>query len=113
MKWIALLFVVLMWPALGWAAAPTNFVWDRNVESDVDHYNVFTCSTSAVCVPNANIGTVLQPPVGTSPSFVIPANSQGRAAVTAIDLVGNESGQSNIISFDKQAAGNPLNLRTQ
>ena len=113
MKWMALLFVVLMWHAPVWAAAPTNFIWDRNVETDVDHYNVFACSTSAVCVPNTNIGTVLQPPVGTSPTFAIPPNTQGRAAVTAVDLVGNESGLSNVLSFDKQPPGNPLNLRAQ
>lgn len=109
------LFMFVCWlmatPAL--AAAQTSFVWDRNTESDVDHYNVFTCSTSATCVPSVNIGTVLQPAIGAIPTFTIPANSQGRAAVTAVDLVGNQSGQSNIVTFDKQAPGNPLNLRTQ
>ena len=111
-KFIVLLLCVGL-PSIAWAAPPTMFLWDRNAESDVDHYNVFTCSTSAVCVPNANIGTVLQPAIGTTPAFPIPANSQGRVAVTAVDLVGNESGQSNIVSWDKQSPGNPLNLRTQ
>ena len=105
--------VFMLFTSITWAAPPTTFTWDRNTESDVDHYNVFTCSTSATCMPNANIGTVPQPAIGTSPSFLIPANSQGRAAVTAVDLVGNESGQSNIASWDKQPPGNPLNLRTQ
>ena len=108
---IVLLIWLITLPA--WAAAPTNFVWDRNTESDMDHYNVFTCSTSATCVPNANIGTVLQPAIGMSPTFTIPANSQGRAAVTAVDLVGNESGLSNVFPFDRLAPSAPANARTQ
>ena len=96
-----------------WAAAPTNFVWDRNTESDVDHYNVFTCSTSATCVPSVNIGTVPQPAIGALPTFTIPPNTQGRAAVTAVDLVGNESAQSNVVPFDRLAPSAPANARTQ
>ena len=113
MRWILSALFVLFMVCPVWAAPPSTFLWDRNTEMDVDHYNVFTCSTSATCVPNASIGTVLQPAIGTAPSFLIPVNSQGRAAVTAVDLVGNESGQSNIVSWDKQPPGNPLNLRTQ
>lgn len=108
---LVLLFWLVAIPA--WAAAPTTFVWDRNVESDMLEYGVYTCSTSATCVPNAKIGTVPQPAVGVSPTFAIPVNSQGRAAVTAVDLVGNESALSNVLSFDKQPPGNPLNLRAQ
>lgn len=107
------LTMFMVWTSMAWAAPPTTFLWDRNTETDVDHYNVFTCSTSATCVPNANVGTAAQPAIGTPPSFPIPANSQGRVAVTAVDLVGNESGQSNIIAWDKQPPGNPLNLRSQ
>lgn len=112
--WIIVLLIGLLSLAVpSWAAAPTKFVWDRNTEIDMDHYNVFTCSTSATCVPNLNVGTVLQPPIGTNPTFDIPATSQGRAAVTAVDLVGNESGQSNIVPFDRLAPSAPANARTQ
>ena len=96
-----------------WAAVPTQFVWDRNVETDMLEYRVYTCSSSATCVPNVSIGTLPQPPVGTSPTFAIPANSQGRAAVTAVDLVGNESSQSNVVNFDRLAPSAPANARTQ
>ena len=113
MKWMALLFVVLMWNAPVWAAAPANFVWDRNTEVDMLEYRIYTCSSSATCIPTLSIGTVPQPSVGATPSFAIPANSQGRAAVTAVDLVGNESGLSNVLQFDKQPPTNPLNLRAQ
>ena len=34
------------------------------------------------------------------------------AAVSAVDLVGNESGQSEVVSFDKQGSGNPESLRS-
>ena len=113
MKLMTLLFIVLMWHAPVWAAAPTNFVWDRNTEGDMLEYRVYTCSSSATCVPNVSIGTLPQPPVGTSPTFAIPANSQGRAAVTAVDLVGNESSQSNVVNFDRLAPSAPANARTQ
>ena len=106
-----LLFLLVAMPI--WAAPPTNFVWDRNTEADVDHYNVFTCGTSATCVPNANIGMVLQPAIGATPTFGIPANTQGRAAVTAVDLTGNESALSNVVPFDRLAPSAPANARTQ
>ena len=111
---IKVILVLLCWlvASPAGAVAPTNFVWDRNTEIDMDHYNVFTCSTSATCVPNLNIGTVLQPALGASPSFPIPA-AEGRAAVTAVDLVGNESGLSNIVPFDRLAPSAPANARTQ
>ena len=35
------------------------------------------------------------------------------AAVSRVDLVANESGQSEVVSFDKQEPGNPQSLRTQ
>ena len=113
MKWIAVLFIVLMWHASAWAAAPTTFVWDRNIETDMLEYKVYTCSSSATCVPNLSVGTVPQPSIGTTPSLAIPAGSQGRAAVTAVDLVGNESSQSNIVNFDRLAPSAPANARTQ
>lgn len=112
---IKVIFVLLCWLIASpvWAIAPTTFVWDRNTEIDMLEYRVYTCNSSATCIPNASIGIVPQPAIGTIPSFAIPAGSQGQAAVTAVDLVGNESGQSNIVSFDKQLPTNPLNLRTQ
>jgi len=33
--------------------------------------------------------------------------------VSRVDLVANESGQSEVVSFDKQEPGNPQSLRTQ
>ena len=112
---IKVIFVLLCWlvASPAWAVAPTTFVWDRNVETDMLEYKVYTCSSSAVCVPNVSIGTVPQPAVGVSPTFTIPVNSQGRAAVTAVDLVGNESGQSNVVPFDRLAPSAPANVRTQ
>ena len=111
---VLILALFLAGPALVEAASPTTFVWDRNTEIDMLEYKVYTCATSSTCVPAAPaIGTVPQPATGTSPSFPIPANSQGRAAVTAVDLVGNESGLSNVVSYDRQPPPNPQNLRAQ
>lgn len=109
-----LFLIVLLWATEALAASPTKLSWDRNVDADgVDHYNVFTCSTSSVCVPNANIGQTPQTAIGGIPAFIMPANTEVRAAVTAVDLVGNQSGQSNIVNYDSKAPPNPQNLRPE
>ena len=46
---------------------------------------------------------VPQPAVGVKPSMPIPLTTEGRAAVVAVDLVGNRSGLSNIVPFDRKA----------
>jgi len=91
-----------------WAEAQTTFEWDRNVETDMGVYKVFACSTSASCVPGTGptdqIGIdISQPAVGVKPSMPIPVNTEGRAGVIAIDLVGNRSGLSNLVPFDRKA----------
>ena len=110
---ILMMLTMILWANVVWAAPPTSFVWDRNIEADMLEYGVYTCSTSATCVPTTKIGTVPQPTIGVIPTFTIPANTTGRAAVTAVDLVGNESGLSNIIPFDRLAPSAPANARTQ
>ena|SRR3990167_2745787 len=112
--WISLL-VLLSWLLVtpAWAAPPTKLLWDRNTEIDMLEYGVYSCSSSAVCVPNTKIGTVPQPAIGSIPEFALPVNTQGRVGVIAVDLVGNESGQSNVVSYDKQSPPNPQNLRAQ
>lgn len=101
--------------------AATTFEWNRNTETDVDHYEMFGCSTSATCTPGTTpadkIGIdVPQPAIGIKPTMPIPANTQGRAAVIAIDLSGNRSGLSNIVPFvgpDTLAPVNPTGLLTK
>lgn len=93
--------------------------WDRNTESDMDHYEVFACSTSATCVPGTAIvdkltADVPQSAIGLSPSVVIPQGRQGRVGVIAVDTVGNRSPLSNIVSFtDATPPGAPANVRTR
>ncbi len=105
-----LIIVVLAWLVLMTvqAFAQTTFVWDRNTEADVDHYEMFVCRTSPTCIPGTaptdRIGTnVPQSPLGTKPTMPIPVNDEGRAAVRAVDLVGNPGGLSNIVPFDRKA----------
>lgn len=93
--------------------------WDRNVEDDMDHYEVFACSTSATCIPGTTVADKLtadvnQPDIGVVPSVVIPAGRSGRAGVIAVDLIGNRSSLSNIVSFtDATPPGAPANVRTR
>ena len=75
--WISLL-VLLSWLLVtpAWAAPPTKLLWDRNTEIDMLEYGVYSCSSSAVCVPNTKIGTVPQPAIGSIPEFALPVNTQ-------------------------------------
>ena len=98
--------------------APTTLSWDRNAETDMGVYKVFSCNSSATCVPGTTpadqLGSdVPQPAVGTNPSMLIPAGAQGRAAVMAIDITGNRSPLSNIVNFDRAAPTAPTNLVTK
>ena len=101
------------------AEAATMFEWDRNVDADIDHYEMYWCSTSAVCVPGTSTtdrlgANVPQPPVGTKPTMLFPPGKVGRAAVLAVDLVGNASALSNIVPFaDTQAPTAPTGLLTK
>jgi len=99
--------------------AATMFIWDRNIEVDLEHYEMYMCNTSSTCVPGITpadrLGAdIAQTPIGTKPTMLFPPGKQGRAAVLAVDLVGNKSGLSNVIPFvDAQAPTVPLNLLTQ
>jgi len=113
---LSFVFVLtLVTPAL----SATLFEWDRNVESDVEHYEMYACSTSSTCVPGTSpvdrLGAdIAQSAVGVKPTMAFPPGKVGRAAVLAVDLVGNKSGLSNIVPFaDAQAPANPTGLLTR
>lgn len=118
MQRLIVLAVLVLMGSPAWAAAPTTFVWDRNTEVDLEHYELYGCSTSSTCVPGTSttdrIGAdVPQSVIGTRPSMLIPANTEGRAAVLAVDLLGNKSGLSNVVNYDKKAPAVPLNFGAQ
>ena len=120
MKKLSFVLVLLFGLAVGALAqtVPTSLVWDRNVESDMGVYKVFTCNTSATCVPGTTPADQLgadvpQPAAGTNPTMLIPPGTTGRAAVMAIDITGNRSGLSNIVNFDRVPPPAPTGLRFQ
>jgi len=87
-------------------AATSSFAatltWDRNVETDMDHYNIYTCPTAGCIVVkgiNKSTVVVLQPIVGVKPITSAVVLGLGAAAVTAVDKTGNESGLSNQASL--------------
>jgi len=100
------------------AHADTIFEWNRNIEIDLDHYEMYACNTSTVCVPGTTasdkIGNnINQPLIGIKPTMLIPIGTEGRAGVIAVDLVGNRSGLSNIVPFDAKGPVNPSGLLTK
>ena len=100
----------------GVAQAGTKIVADRNTESDMKLYNVYACFTAG-CVVTKTAAmfqtTIVQPAVGTLPTWIYPVNVTGQAALTAVDLSVNESALSNTVNFDGAAPAPPLNVREQ
>lgn len=96
-------------------ASAATLQWDRNAEADMKEYEVYTCTPNPTCtvqqVATSRVGIVPQVAVGVIPSFVIPAGTEGKVAVSASDLTGNESGLSVSIPFDAKGPGAPLNPR--
>lgn len=114
MKYI--LAVMLSLLLVGTASAAT-LSWDRSPEADVKEYDIYTCTPVATCTvlstTATRIGTVQQTAVGVVPSFVLPPGTEGKVAVTASDLTGNESPVSVSIPFDAKAPAAPINPRLQ
>ena len=100
---LALFMMLTVVPAQ--AQAFTTVEWDRNADADaVDHYECYICPTKN-CSPLVG-GTrygidVPQPPSTTlRVQMTMPsAPPQGRVSVIAVDVFGNKSGESNIVSF--------------
>lgn len=120
MKLLAWLLCVLIWICAMTlhAYAASLFEWDRNIEADLDHYELYVCSTSATCVPGTTtldrLGSdIPQPAIGTKPTMLIPVGKEGRAAAIAVDLSGNKSGLSNIVPFDTKSPTIPTGLLTK
>ena len=86
--------------------------WDRNREADMKEYEVYTCSPNPTCTVlqtvATRIGVVQQTAVGVIPTFAIPPGTEGKLAVSASDLTGNESGLSVSIPFDSKAPITPV-----
>lgn len=99
-----------MLPAL---ANSATLEWNRNSETDMNHYNVYTCPTVGCTVTKGSVNTSTgQPVVGAKPSANV-VLGLGAAAVAAVDHTGNESGLSNQVRLsapDAVAPGTPTNL---
>lgn len=92
-----------------------SLAWDRNTEADLDHYDVYLCLTPTCTVTKTvtmkQSPSVSQSAVGVVPLFPLPSNTEGKAAVIAVDTVGNESALSVSIPFDGKAPLAPVNPR--
>jgi len=113
---IIVFFVASLFAATSEVFAAT-LTWNRNAESDMDHYNLYTCPTVGCTVVkgvNKSSVVVLQPAVGVSPTISYSLGLTSSVAVTAVDKTGNESGLSNQASLptgtDTLAPASPTNL---
>lgn len=102
----------------GLAQALTEVSWDRNADTDqVSYYEVYVCSIAPSCSPLAGgirLGpNVAQPPV-TIPRVVMPwpinAPLSGRVSAVSVDIVGNKSLESTVVSFRAQPLNAPKGL---
>lgn len=99
----------------GGSLAATELAWDRNADADMKEYKVYACLTAGCTATKASplAATVAQPATGVVPVWPLPLNAVGAAVVTAVDLEGNESSSSNMVSFDTKAPAAPSNVRTR
>jgi hypothetical protein len=95
-------------------ASAATLTWSRNSESDMKEYDVYICTPVPTCTvqitATTRLGVVPQTAVGVLPSFVLPANIEGKFAVTASDLTGNESLLSAPVVFDGKPPAAPTGL---
>lgn len=113
MKRLILASLLLLSTAV--AEAQTKATWDRNGETDMDHYNVYVCVVKG-CVPSQSPsmlqpGHVVQPAPGVRPEWLLPVGKEGALAVSAVDQNAQESGLSNVVPFDKAAPMSPVGVR--
>ena len=113
MKTIWSLLSLVLVLSVGDALAATLTV-DRNSESDMDHYNVYACFIPGCTVlQNSAMRqplTMPQSAVGLRPTATIDLTArEGRVAVSAADVSGNESGLSVPLPFDQRAPTVSLN----
>ena len=114
------LFVFLMSGiAFAWTI---NFAWDRNTESDMDHYVMYKCPSGTECATPGTrtaVGTIPHPASGDTVTwsyvFTPPSGTEETYyfACTAVDTAGNESGPSNIVStkVDTKPPSMPKSLK--
>ena len=100
--------------------SPTNakdLTWDRNIEPDMQDYQVWACQTANCVVLKTQsnlVGVVPQPAQGTAPKWTLPATfTVGSLAISARDQSLNESGLSVPVPFDQVAPAVPANPRLQ
>jgi len=96
-------------------AQAATLQWDRNTEADMKEYEVYTCTPNPTCTVlqtvATRVGVVQQPAVGVIPSFPLAPGTEGKVAVSASDVTGNESGLSVSIPFDSKGPLPPVNPR--
>ena len=96
MNWMrAIVGVLVLWSSTAWGATLT---WTLNSESDLAGYHVYHCS-QLPCAKSSGTATLLAT-LGKVTSFNIgtPAVTQ-YYAITAYDLVNNESGLSSVVTY--------------
>lgn len=114
---LVLLGAIALGVISGLANAAT-LTWTRNTESDMKDYAVYACFTKGCTVAQTatmlQAGFVLQPAVGTAPTYVMDlVGKEGSVAVSARDTTLNESGLSVQVPFDAKAPLVPGGLHFQ
>lgn len=115
-RYITSLLLVLTVLVFAGPAFALTATWNKNTETDMKDYGVYMCFTKGCIVVKST--AMLQSYVShaasvLTPSFPIPLNAEGTVAVTARDLMGNESVLSVSVPFDQVAPPPPASLTVQ
>jgi len=114
----ALLLTILMCVWSTEVLAHTTLTWDRNTETDMKEYRIYSCpgTQATPCTPTISAtpeAIVVQPTTGTSVQYQPGVGKEAWYGVTAVDTANNQSGLSTTAFFDSKAPGVPKNLVPQ
>lgn len=111
---ILVIFVLLLFSNLSYAASQLTFTWDANTEPDLAGYRIYQSASSGVYVYGVDGNAVLDIPVldipvGTTIGTIQVSDGIWYWIVTAYDTSGNESGPSNEVTavLDSVPPGSP------
>lgn len=113
---VAMCLLILL-PVL--ASAHTTLSWDRNTETNMKEYHVYSCPgpEATPCTPVISAtpeAIVAHPTTGTGRINYLPGSGkEAWYGVTAVDTASNESVLSQVLFFDSKPPAAPANVQRQ
>ena len=109
----SLLVVIALCLATPAWANHQEFAWDANIEADMQEYRIYVCVVDPVLVCTLAQGTLLGTVLHPTTNLVVSHGTEGEAFATAVDTSGNESTESNVVTYDAKPPFGPKNFKFQ